>query len=103
MLFILIIIIILVKRRKRKHENQEPETTRDDNEDASEPIYAEIDEDRKELYASMMSQDVEVVGIEVVTNESYAMLNSNSFIVQRYGTLEGSGADHTEHEREDRT
>ena len=54
-----------------------------------EPIYAEIDGiDKDETYAAINSMDVEVVGIEVVANESYAMLASNSIMVHRYGTLE---------------
>ena len=51
--------------------------------------------------AAAASQDVEVVGIEVVANESYAMLASNSLVVHRYGSLkkdadpEQSGEDRT--------
>ena len=51
-----------------------------------EPIYDEIDNYNRLLSNDFLSSGIEVVLIEVEASESYAMLNSNSLVIQSYGT-----------------
>lgn len=79
-LFCLILIVLLGRRRRRKRKELKEDA------DELEPIYAEIDMDRR-IPTESLASGIEVVLIEVEANESYAMLNSNSLVVCSYGTV----------------
>jgi len=99
-LLLLLVLLALILTCRRKKKTGKKKQTKDNSEqfdiltpDAKsledEPIYAEIGGiDKDENYATINSLDAEVVGIEVVANESYAMVASNSIVMQCYGTLE---------------